>query len=173
MQQHYTTLIKHAFTNTIQLEENDIYFLRYYGMDFISLLIGSLLILCAFGAPMGILLMKPTAPQWLRSGKLLFPIFLLFLTLSYTGFSDCVPTFQIGCYLFKMAFILLAILGYIMYLGWFEYAWRRWHKQISWPLQKNLQYDFTSNIVIVISAFMTPLMVFLALVQNLKPPFQQ
>jgi len=139
-------------------EKKIIYFLRYYGMDFISLLIGSLLILCIFGAPIGIFLVKPTAPRYLRSGKLIFPIFLLFLTLSYTALSDCIPSLQIGCYLFKMTFIVLAILGYTMYLGWFEYAWRRWYKQISWPLQKNLEYDLTSNIVIAISVFMTPLM---------------
>lgn len=137
-------------------------------MDFISLLIGSLLVVCAFGAPIGILLVKPTAPQWLKSSKLWFPILLLFLTLSYTALSGCIPSLQIGYYMFKMTFIVLAILGYTMYLGWFEYACRRWYKQISWPLQKNLEYDFTSNIVIVISAFMTPLMILLALVQNLK-----
>lgn len=51
------------------------------------------------------------------------------------------------------------MLVYTMYLGWFEYVWRRINKQIAWPLKENLKYDVTSNIVILISCFMTLLLI--------------
>jgi|GEM_PF-2260272 len=142
-------------------------------MDFISLIVQLSLIACAVGAPIGIFLVKPTASSWLKSRKLLFPVFLLFLTLSYTALSDCIPYSKIGCYSFKMFFVLLGMLQYIMFLGWFEYIWRRWHKQISWPLKKNFQYGVVSNTFIVISACMTILMVTLLTIQMILLPLFQ
>jgi|TARA_B100001741_G_scaffold297069_1_gene281518 hypothetical protein len=133
--------------------------MEFLGMDFISWLVMSSLIVCAIGAPVGVFLIKPTASPWLKSGKLLFPIFLLCLTLSFTGLSDCFQPFYMGCVTFKMFLTGLAILGYTMYLGWFEYIWRRLHKQIVWPLKENLQYGVISNIVILISGFMTLLLI--------------
>lgn len=120
----------------------------------------SSLIVCAIGAPIGIFLLKPTASLWLKSGKLLFPIFLLFLTLSFTGLSNCFQPFQMGCVTFKMSFAGLLMLAYTMYLGWFEFIWRMIHKQITWRLKKNLRYGIVSNIVILISGVMTLLSIY-------------
>lgn len=124
-------------------------------MSFISLLLIGLIIACAVGAPIGVLLVKPTAPSAMKTGKILLPIILLFLILSSTSLPECFQPFHVGCIIFKLFFVSLAVLQYIMYLGWFEYIWRRFHKQLAWPLKENLQYGIVSNAVIVISAIMT------------------
>jgi hypothetical protein len=58
-----------------------------------------------------------------------------------------------------MFFVVMGMFQYIMFLGWFEYIWRRINKQIAWPLKENLKYDVTSNIVILISGSMTLLLI--------------
>lgn len=140
--------------------------MEFLEMNLIFLLLKWLLVACAVGAPIGIFLVKPTAPTWAKSGKLLFPIVLLFLILNCTALSECFQPFQMDCAIFKMLFVVLATLQYIMFLGWFEYIWRRIHKQIAWPLRENLKYGIVSNAVIAISAFMT-LIVFLYLLFSL------
>lgn len=134
-------------------------------MYFLSFLVGLSLIICAIGAPISIFLVKPTKTSWVKSGKLLLPTFIFSLTTSFTALSDCIPYSQIGCYLFKMHFITLGMLLYTMYLGWFEFLWRIIHKQITWPLKENLKYGIVSNIVIIVSGFMTLLWI-------IKPAFE-
>lgn len=135
-------------------------------MDFITYS----LLACLLGGPIAVFSVKPDAPSWIRSGKLLFPVFLLFLILNYTSpLYECLPYKNNGCWSFKLIFLSIALLEYTMYLGWFEYIWRRWHKQISWPLKENFKYGAISNIVLVISGFMTLIVMSVLFINNVIP----
>lgn len=125
-----------------------------------SLLLKGLIVVCVVAAPIGILLVKPTAPATLKSGKLLFPIILLSFILGCISLPECFQPFQMDCVTFKILFIALTMLEYVTYIGWFEYIWRRRHKQIVWPLKENLKYGFASNSVIAVSAPTTFIAVF-------------
>lgn len=129
-------------------------------MDFISVIIKFLLIASVIVAPIGVFLVKPTASAWIKAGKLLLPILLVFVILSFINLSECLQHPQHDCLTYKTFFVAVAILEYVMFLGWFEYIWRRTHKQIVWPLKENLKYGAASNGVILISAFMTLIIFF-------------
>ena len=125
-------------------------------MEPIKILVLASLISCFALMPIAIFLTKPTSPKWLLRLKILGPITLFTLTISYTSMSTCFEHNGWSC-LSYMTFVFIGMLQYITYIGWFEYFWRRIHKQIKWPLRNNLQYGVISNIVILISAVITPL----------------
>ena len=106
--------------------------------------------------PILVFSVRPDAPMWLKTGRLLFPIFIYSLFISYTSdVFECFSYEENDCWAFKLFFLFIGMLQYIMYLGWFEYVWRRWYKQIAWSLKKNLEYGMTSTIIIITSAIVT------------------
>lgn len=142
-------------------------------MEFSGLFIKYSLLFCLLGGPVAIFMVQKTAPNWQKTLKLLVPLFVFCASIGYTSLSKCPQNQLLECISFKGLFLLIATLQYIMFLGWFEYIWRRWHKQVSWPLKKNFQYGVVSNTFIAISACMTILMVtFLTIQMILLPLFQ-
>ncbi len=131
------------------------------------------LLFCLLGGPIAVFIVKKSAPDWQKKIKLLLPVFIFFIATGYASFSECPQNQLFECSLFKGFFLLIATFQYIMFLGWFEYIWRRWHKQISWPLKENFQYGAVSNIFIAISACMTILMVMLLAIQMIFLPLFQ
>jgi preprotein translocase subunit SecE len=76
---------------------------------------------------------------------------------------ECFSDKSLGCLAFKGFFLCIGTLWFTMYLGWFEYIWRRIHKQILWPLKENLKYGVISNVVLCVSAIMTVFFVLISL----------
>lgn len=111
--------------------------------------------------PILVFSVKPTAPMWLKSGRLLLPIFLLALFLAHT--SDILRCFHYKsneCWKFHAYFIKTALLQYIMYIGWFEYIWRKYHKQDSLAVSDNIKYGIVSSLILAISLIMTLTMLY-------------
>ncbi len=142
-------------------------------MEFSGLFVKYLLFFCLLGGPVTIFMVRKSAPNWQKTLKLLIPLFVFCASIGYTSFSKCPQNQLFECLFFKGFFLLIATLQYIMFLGWFEYIWRRWHKQINWPLRKNFQYGAVSNAFIVISVCMTILMVILLTTQMIFLPLFQ
>ena len=106
--------------------------------------------------PLLIFIIKPDAPSWKKSCRTIFLIFLLPLLiapLSYVRTKIGLPHGRdYGCWIYNLYFFLLFSGISVIYVGWWEYAWRRFHKQTSWKIIENFQYGFISNAVIFISA---------------------
>lgn len=142
-------------------------------MEFSGLFVKYSLLFCLLGGPVAIFIVRQSAPSWQKTLILLLPVVIFCTVIGYTSLSECPQNQLFECVSFKGFFLLIATLQYIMFLGWFEYIWRRWHKQISWPLKNNSQYGVVSNIFIAISACMTILMVMLLTVQMILLPLFQ
>jgi hypothetical protein len=141
-------------------------------MDFGDSLVKYGFLFCLLGGPVIIFLVKPSDPHWKKYGKFLLPVFLFFLFLNYTSpLYECFQSLNNGCWKFKLFSFTLAMLEYTIYLGWFEYVWRRWHDQISWPLKENLKYGAVSNIFLIVSAFMTLVILFVFFINNIPSLF--
>jgi hypothetical protein len=125
-------------------------------MEFWPSIIGALIMGCLVGGPVSVFMVKPDAPQWQRNLKLLLPVFIFILIVGIaSSFPECFQYENNGCWGYKSFFLVFLTLQYVMGLGWCELAWRERHKQLSWPLQKNLQYGVLSNLIILISVLMT------------------
>ena len=142
-------------------------------MEIIGLFVKYSLLFCLLGGPIAVFIVRKSAPDWQKRLKLLVPLFVFCASIGYTSLSKCPQNQLFECISFKGLFLLIPILQYIMFLGWFEYIWRRCHKQISWPLKKNFQYGVISNIFIAISACMTVLMATLLTIQMILLPLFQ
>jgi hypothetical protein len=100
-------------------------------MQLIDQIVKIYLMICLLIPPVAVFAVKPNAPARVRSARLLIPILLFLLTVSYTSdYLDCLK-YGLECFLFDGLMLLWATFWYIMYLGWFEYVWRRLHKQIA------------------------------------------
>lgn len=112
------------------------------------------------GVPIIIFSVKGDALIWLKSVRLLFLIILLpMLTapLDYarTQTLEDYNGHDYGCWMYDLYFVLLAAGISVVYVGWWEYGWRRFHKQIFWDIKKNLQYGIVSNLIVLLSAIIT------------------
>ena len=137
-------------------------------MDFgLSTIAMYLLLGCLLCGPVAIFIIRPEAASWKRPAKLLLPIVIFFFTLAPIGMGECFRDQSLGCLVFKLFFLCLGTLFFTMYLGWFEYIFRRIHKQIAWPLKENLKYGIVSNAVLSISAFMTLVFILFSIFQHL------
>lgn len=111
---------------------------------------------CFVAAPLFVFAVKPTSVPLVKVARLLIPIFVFFIaSTALVGWDDCVRSVDHGCWFYKGFFLSVSNALFIMYLGWFEYAWRRYYGQYSWPVRENLKYGTVSNIVLVVSAIMT------------------
>lgn len=115
--------------------------------------------------PAVVFTIKPNTTSWIKSARLLFLIVVYFLISLYTSmFYECFPLIDNGCLEYKLFFLALNNLLFITYVGWWEYIWRRANKKITWSFKENLQYGIISNLVILVSGFMTLLFIFIGFV---------
>ncbi len=109
--------------------------------------------------PLLIFMIKPDAPSWKKSCRTIFLIFLLPLLiapLSYIRAQMGLPHGRdYGCWVYNLYFFLLFSGISVVYVGWWEFAWRFINKQFSWDIQDDLKYGLISNIVIFLSGFIT------------------
>lgn len=123
-------------------------------MDIFDLILKYLFLGCLFVAPLVVLLATPTMPAWIKAARLWVPILLFSFAIFCTALEECFIYFSLDCLIFKSLLCTVATLFYIMYIGWFEYVWRRFYKCLAWPPQKNLSDSFTSACVLCISRIM-------------------
>ena len=132
-------------------------------MHFSSAIVAFSLLACFLVGPIAVFMVKPNASPQKKAAKLLLPIIIFFLTIASTSLLECFSDKSLGCLAFKGFFLCIGTLWFTMYLGWFEYIWRRIHKQILWPLKENLKYGVISNVVLCVSAIMTVFFVLISL----------
>lgn len=112
------------------------------------------------GVPVIIFSVKKEAPIRLKSGRLLFLIFLLPVLTAPLDYArsqtiEGFKSYDYGCWIYDLYFFLLFTTLSIIYTGWWELARRCFHKQLSWHIINDFKYGILSNIVIFISGFIT------------------
>lgn len=106
-------------------------------------------------APIAVFSVSNNASSRAKTIRLLSPLSLVFAGLSVVNLSACANNISYDCIAYKTIPVIAGTLAYTMYLGWFEYIWRRKNNQIVWPLSANAQYGIASNIILVISTILT------------------
>lgn len=106
-------------------------------------------------APIAVFCVNAQASGTIKTLRLLIPLGMVALGLALINFSYCRNNLSLDCAAYKSIDVIVGTLAYTMYLGWFEYIWRRKHKQIVWPLSENIQYGASSNLILAISLILT------------------
>ena len=130
-------------------------------MDFLSVFIKFVLLICLIAGPITIFRMKSDVSSKAKSGSLLLLMGMYFIFSAIAlEFQECFPLINNGCLSYKFLWLIIIDLFFIMGFGWCEILWRQHYKLPSWPLSENFRYSWVSNAVLIISAGMT---VFLAI----------
>lgn len=119
----------------------------------------SFIVLWIIATPIIIFSVGPEASATKKTGRLLLPLVAyLFFSALAMKVQECFPLKDNGCLGYKIVWLTILNLLFIMGVGWCEILWRERHKLRSWPLRENIQYGLVSNAILIISGCMTLLL---------------
>jgi hypothetical protein len=113
--------------------------------------------------PFAVFCVGPKASMWVKSIRLVIPAIVLILMLSFIASPDeCWGDVKsLECRSTYVLAMLITVFASIAYIGWFEFLWRIIYKQFSRNVIQNFRYGIVSAIVIVISMFCTPILLWM------------
>ena len=115
-----------------------------------------------FIVPIIIFSVTPQTIQWIKSWRIIIMWCAIMVLVAFMIYTELTSEQEIPCCLseqyvhIRKIFISLwmAVLMNV-YIGWWEFLWRCVYRQWTWPLLKNLQYGWVSNLCIIGSAIIT------------------
>lgn len=109
-------------------------------------------------APVFMFLVKPDAPGWLKSGRIVISVLAFHFFAAASDYAkiktEILKTSQDhSCWVYDLYFFLLFTFLSAIYVGALESIWRSYYKQWSWRIKENLQFGITSSLVVLIFIF--------------------
>ena len=117
-----------------------------------------LLVFYVFLVPVIIFVVKPDAPHWLKSGRLIAAILSNYLLHIISGYAQIEADNLFwedrhGCWPWDIFTFISITSMWLPYVGLWEGLWRGLYRQWSKKIKENFQYGFISNLTIAFSIY--------------------